>query len=156
MKKDTTEISPFTGKESVIVEIVDGKTSKICMDSGYMTNEDFSIDNTELINTYESSMPKLMIEKRYKDDDLGQYWYLTSIQFTTGMIYPQPDTVNEYEWCYSPVIKLDAEEQQQYPVPGKDGEFYNTRLGTEHTEYYTKYNFTAACRRAGAIVTADE
>ena len=81
MKKDTTEISPFTGKESVIVEQVGDKTSKICMDSGFMTNEDFSIDNVELIEKYESSMPKLMIEKRYKDDELGQYWYLTSIQF---------------------------------------------------------------------------
>ena len=156
MKKDTTEISPFTGKESVIVEQVGDKTSKICMDSGFMTNEDFSIDNVELIEKYESSMPKLMIEKRYKDDDLGQYWYLTSIQFRTGMIYPQPSQQDDYEWCFSPVIELDPDEQKQYPVPGKEGEYYNTRLGTEHTEYYNKHDFTGACRRAGAIVTADE
>tara|TARA_R110000822_G_scaffold192679_3_gene331334 strand:- start:664 stop:1134 length:471 start_codon:yes stop_codon:yes gene_type:complete len=156
MKKDTTEISPFTGKESVIVEIVDGKTSKICMDSGYMTNDDFSIDNSELLSKYEESMPKLMIEKKHKDTDLGQYWYLTSIQFRTGMIYPQPDKNNEYEWVFAPIMSLDAEEQKQYPVPGKDDEFYNTRLATEHAEYYTKHNFSGACKRAGAVITADE
>jgi hypothetical protein len=152
MKKDTTENSPFTGKESVIVEIVDGKTSKICMDSGYMTNDDFNINNKEILSKYEESMPKLMIEKKYKDTELGQYWYLTSIQFKTGMIYPQPNTIDEYEWVFAPVIGLDADEQLQYPVPGKDGEFYNTRLATEHAEYYTKHNFQGACKRAGAII----
>ena len=67
MKKEITETSPFTGKDSVIVEIVDGKTSKICMDSGYMTNVDFNYDNTDLILKYEESMPKLMIDLKYKD-----------------------------------------------------------------------------------------
>ena len=156
MKKDTTEISPFTGKESVIVEIVDGKTSKICMDSGYMTNDDFSIDNSELLSKYEESMPKLMIEKKHKDTDLGQYWYLTSIQFKTGMIYPQPCKHGEYEWSFSPVIELNEEEKLKYPVPEKDGEYYDTRLATEHSEYYTKHNFSGACKRAGAVITADE
>ncbi len=156
MKKDTTEISPFTGKESVIVEIVDGKTSKICMESGYMTNEDFGFDNKDLLAKYEETMPKLMIETKYKDEDISQYWYLTSIQFRTGMIYPQPNKIDEYEWVFAPIIELDADEQKQYPVPGKDEEFYNTRLGTEHAEYYTKLGFTAACRRAGAVVTANE
>ena len=121
-----------------------------------MTNDDFSIDNSELLSKYEESMPKLMIEKKYKDTELGQYWYLTSIQFKTGMIYPQPNTIDEYEWVFAPVIGLDADEQLQYPVPGKDDEFYNTRLATEHAEYYTKHNFSGACKRAGAVITADE
>ena len=40
--EENLEISPISGKESVIVEVVDGKTSKVCMDTGYMTNDDFS------------------------------------------------------------------------------------------------------------------
>jgi len=156
MKKEITETSPFTGKDSVIVEIVDGKTSKICMDSGYMTNVDFNYDNTDLILKYEESMPKLMIDLKYKDEHLGQYWYLTSIQFKTGMIYPQPCKHGEYEWSFSPVIELNEEEKLKYPIPEKDGEYYDTRLATEHSETYSKHDFTGACRRAGAVVTANE
>ena len=156
MKKEITETSPFTGKDSVIVEVVSGKTSKICMDSGYMTNEDFSYDNADLISKYEGSMPKLMIDLRYKDEHLGQYWYLTSIQFKTGMIYPQPSKHDEYEWCFSPVVELTDEEKLKYPIPEKDGEYYSTRLATEHSETYSNHDFTGACRRAGAVVTANE
>jgi len=156
MKADTTEISPITGKKSVIVEVIDGKTSKICMESGYMTNDDFNIKNTELLEKYEDSMPRLMIDTKYMDEDLAQYWYLTSIQFKTGMIYPQPCTHSQYEWAYTPVVSLDSEERKQYPVPGKTEEYYETRLATEQTELYQQYNFTGACRRAGALVDANE
>ena len=67
-KVDDLETSPITGKESVIVEVVNEKTSKICMDSGYMTNDDFSFNNKELIENYESSMPQIIIDNKYKDE----------------------------------------------------------------------------------------
>ena len=155
-KKEITEISPMTGKSSVLVEKVDGKVSKICMDSGYMTNEDFAFENTEKLEKYEESMPQLIIEHKYKDDDLEQYWYLTTIQFRTGMIYPQPCKHDEYEWAFSPVQTLDAEEQKQYPVPGKHNEYYESRLATEATELYQKHDFRGACKRAGAIMNINE
>ena len=56
------------------VEIIDGKTSKICMESGFMTNTDFNIENKELLAKYEESMPELMIDTKLKDEELGQYW----------------------------------------------------------------------------------
>jgi hypothetical protein len=155
-KKEITEISPITGKSSVLVEKVDGKVSKICMDSGYMTNEDFAFENTEKLEKYEDSMPQLIIDNKYKDDDLEQYWYLTSIQFRTGMIYPQPCRHDKYEWAFSPVQALDVVEQKQYPVPGKHNEYYESRLATEATELYQKYDFRGACKRAGAVMDVNE
>ena len=155
-KKEITEISPMTGKSSVIVEKVDGKISKICMDSGFMTNEDFAIENTEKLQKYEESMPQLIVDNKYKDDALGQYWYLTSVQFRTGMIYHQPCAHSTYEWAFSPVQSLDADEQKQYPVPGKHNEYYESRLATEATEIYQKYDFRGACKRAGAVMDVNE
>ena len=125
MKTELTEKSPITGNDCVIVEIIDGKTSKICMESGFMTNSDFNFENTDLLATYEESMPELMIATRLKDEDINQFWYLTSVQFRTGMIYPQPSEIdaNGYEWAFTPVIELSEEEKLKYPVPGKDGEY---------------------------------
>ena len=141
MKTEKTERSPITGQDCVIVELVNDKTSKICMESGYMTNSDFLIDNTELLEKYEASMPELMIATKFIEIETGQVWYLTSVQFRTGMIYPQPSDHDVYEWAFTPVLELDEEERKNYPVPGKDGSFYDTRLATEHSELYNKNSF---------------
>ena len=154
IKAEKTETSPITGQDSVIVEHVNEIESKVCMDSGYMTTEDFKFENVEKLTKYEESMPQLIVDTKYKDDDLGQYWYLTTIQFKTGMIYPQPTKHSEYEWAFTPIMQLDAEEKLQFPVPGKHNEYYESRLATEHTELYKKYNFKATCQRAGAVINA--
>ena len=151
-KVDDLETSPITGKESVIVEVVNEKTCKICMDSGYMTNDDFSFNNKELIENYESSMPQIIIDNKYKDESLKQWWYLTSIQFTTGMIYPMPNSQGDWDWAFSPVVEIPEEEQNKFPIPGKEGEFYKTRLDTDATERYTKSDFRGVCKRAGAVI----
>ena len=109
--EENLEISPISGKESVIVEVIDGKTSKVCMDTGYMTNDDFSFDNTELLEKYEDSMPQIIVDNKYKDDDLKQFWYLTSIQFRTGMIYPMPNNQESYDWAFSPIVEIDLSQR---------------------------------------------
>jgi len=131
MKTELTEKSPITGNDCVIVEIIDGKTSKICMESGFMT--------------------------KLKDEELGQYWYLTSVQFRTGMIYPQPNEkdANNYEWAFTPIVELSDEEKKNYPIPGKEGEYYGTRLATEITETYKSDQFKHVCKRAGAVIESE-
>ena len=151
-KEENLEISPITGKESVIVETLNGKTSKVCMDTGYMTNNDFAFDNKETLAKYEESMPQIIIDNKYKDESLKQWWYLTSIQFKTGMIYPMPNSTKGYDWAFSPVVQIPESEQSKFPIPGKEGEFYKTRLDTEATERYTNSDFRGVCKRAGAVV----
>tara|TARA_Y100000389_G_C17409656_1_gene490124 strand:+ start:605 stop:1072 length:468 start_codon:yes stop_codon:yes gene_type:complete len=151
-KEENLEISPITGATSVLVETVNSKTSRICMDSGFMTNDDFKIENTELLKQYESSMPQLIKDNRYIDESLNQNWYLSSVQFTTGMIYPMPNSIDGYDWAFSPVVDIDPSESEKYPIPGKEGEFYTTKLDTDATERYTKYDFRGVCKRAGAVV----
>ena len=157
MKTELTEKSPITGNDCVIVEIIDGKTSKICMESGFMTNDDFAIGNDELLAKYEETMPEIIVDSKLKDEELGQYWYLTSVQFRTGMIYPQPSEhdANKYEWAFTPVIELSEKERLEYPVPGKEGEYYEQRLATEITETYKSDQFKAVCKRAGAVIESE-
>ena len=151
-KEENLEISPISGKKSVIVETLNGKTSKVCMDTGYMTNNDFSFDNKEILKKYEESMPQIIIDTKYKDDDLQQFWYLTSIHFKTGMIYPMPNSHNEYDWAFSPIIEISGDERLKYPKPGKDGEYYDSKLDTDATERYSKDDFRGVCKRAGAVI----
>ena len=147
-KTDLTEISPITGNTSVIVETDDnGVESRICMDSGYTTTSKYKIGSKH-IEEYEQTTAKVIKELRYEDKKLNQYWYLTTVMFTHGMIYPDGDLEN-WQWCYAPIIELNEEESKNYPIPGKDGEFYTSRLGVDVAEFYPKDRFAEVCIRAG-------
>ena len=48
MKVDTTEISPFTGKKSVVVEEYNNVETRICMDTGFTTNTEYKTDSDKI------------------------------------------------------------------------------------------------------------
>jgi hypothetical protein len=146
---DNTEISPITKKESVIVELSEeGMESRICMDTGYTTQTKYKIGDDKVISEYESSTSQLIRDLRFEDKQLGQYWYLTTVMFTSGMIYPEGNK-DDWKWVYAPIINIPDDEQKEYPVPGKPGEYYETRLGVDVAEYYESTQFADVCKRVG-------
>jgi hypothetical protein len=148
IESDLTEISPFTGKKSVIVETTAaGIETRICMDTGFTTNSEYKI-GSDKIEEVEKSTTQLIRELRYTDDSLGQYWYPTTAMFSTGMIYPE-GTTEKWNWVYAPIIEVPEEEQEKYPIPGKPGEYYTTRLATDVAEYYVPTDFQEVCKRVG-------
>ena len=147
-KIDNTEKSPITGATSVVVETdQNGIESRICMDTGYTTVSKYKLDSPE-VSEYESSTSQLIRDLRFTDEELGQYWYLTTVMFSTGMIYPE-GTPNDWKWVYAPVINIPKDEQKNYPIPGKPGEYYETRLGIDVAEYYESTQFADVCKRVG-------
>ena len=154
MKSDLTAKSPFTENKSVIVENTpSGIETRICMDTGYTTNSNYKIDS-ENISEIEQSTSKLIKDLRYEDKELNQYWYLTTAMFSTGMIYPE-GTPDEWSWVYAPILEINEQEREKYPVPGKKGEFYETRIGTEVSEYYKPLEFQEVCKRVGMAKHAE-
>jgi hypothetical protein len=147
-KVDITENSPFTGKKSVIVEVSDaGLETRICMDTGFTTSTEYEIGSEKVIK-YEETTAKLIKDLRYTDYDLNQYWYPTTVMFSTGMIFPD-GTKDSWEWVYAPIITMNKEEQKQYPIPGKEGEYYETRLGVDLAERYKHDDFRTVCKIVG-------
>ena len=47
---------------------------------------------------------------------------------------------------------MTEEEQKQYPIPGKDGEFYTEKLDVENAKEYGQYEFMDACKDMGITV----
>jgi len=147
MKSDLTEISPFTNNQSVIVETLEnGVETRICMDTGFTTNSEYTVDSD--IASIEETTTQLIKDLRFTDVLLKQYWYPTTAMFSTGVIYPE-GTPNDWKWVYAPVISMTEEESKKYPVPGKPGEYYETRVGTDVAEYYDKNDFKSLCKRVG-------
>tara|TARA_R110002073_G_scaffold38161_2_gene109673 strand:+ start:1798 stop:2289 length:492 start_codon:yes stop_codon:yes gene_type:complete len=145
---DTNELSPFTGNMSVVKEIAEnGVETRICMDTGFTTSNEYTI-GSDKVEEYEKTTAKLVKSLKHMDTNLNQFWYPTTVMFSTGMIYPEGNE-EDWEWVYSPIITMNEEESKQYPIPGKPGEYYQTRLGVDVSERYSKSDFREVCKRVG-------
>ena len=147
MKIDTTEISPFTGEKSVVIEESNGIETRICIETGFTTNSEYKV-GSEKIEEFEKTTAELIRNLRYTDEELGQYWYPTTVMFTHGIIYPE-GKLTDWQWVFAPVVKLTKEERKKCPVPGKDGEYYETRIAVDQAERYGHKDFKTVCKRVG-------
>ena len=134
MESDLTEISPFTNKQSVILEKTEeGVETRICMDTGFTTSSNYKI-NSETVTEYEETTTKLIKELRFTDALLGQYWYPTTAMFKTGVLYPDGDKEN-WKWCYAPIVKLSEVEEKKY---SQDVD-YESKIDMDNAQYYDAY-----------------
>ena len=81
MNLNYDEISPITGNKCVLIE-ADQNTnieSRICMESGYTTNDYLKIDSDHIAK-FESTITEYMSTVKYVDNELGCIWYPTFIQ----------------------------------------------------------------------------
>lgn len=142
---DYDAISPFTGNKCVLIE-ADTQTnleSRICMETGYTTRDVWKVDS-DSITTYENYISTLMKETKYIDHSLDQIWYLATMTTPVAVLYPVGTSKKDYSWEVSKIVILEGKERENYPVPGKEGEFYTSRLDTDNASKFEQDNFASA------------
>ena len=94
----------------------------------------------------EERSPKIVNELRFKDNDLKQYWYPSTIQIKNrGMIYPIGSKL-DWKWAVAHVTTIPLFERMNYPIPGKDNEYFETKLDVENASEYDQDKFLEACK----------
>jgi len=149
MKLDYDEKSPITGNVCVIVEADDktDTTSYMCMESGFTTTDNMKIDS-DVVEKYETQLTELMRKCKYQDDERGLVWYPAFLQMQgIGMLYPTGTSRDDLKWEVCKVTAIEGDERKQYPVPGKDGEYFTARLDVENAEQYDGNKFDLALDR---------
>jgi len=146
MKLDYDEISPITGNKCVLVETdeASGATSYICMESGYTSHEKLLIDS-EYTQKYEQDLTQLMRDVKYNDAGRGIVWYPAFIHINNvGMLYSIGTTKLDMQWQISRVIDITEEDRQKFPVPGKENEYFTSRLDVENASTFDASEFENA------------
>ena len=86
------------------------------MRCGRTTNTYFKAGSSQLEAALEKS-PEIIQSLQYKDQDSELVWIPSVINIPTkGMIYPMGDR-NNWNWAFSPIIKLSKDEKKKYPIP---------------------------------------
>jgi hypothetical protein len=145
LKADYDEISPITGNKCVILEVdeLSNTTSYICMESGYVSNSMFGIDTPPQLQ-YHETVSQLMRDLSKVDSERSLVWYPAFMQTPAGMLYVAGTSSTDVHWEVAPVIAITEEEQPNYPVPGKDGKFFQSRAATELADKYDSQDFELA------------
>ncbi len=128
--------SPITGKMQVLCEYDDkNRESKIDLSSGYYTNE-YPLNHKKYpefdLEKYESNMPSIV--KDLKFDDGESYWYPSTMQTSTMMVFPV-GSKESFQWCYAEVKTLTEEELKAYSQDVN----YESKLDMENAKYYDRY-----------------
>ena len=152
MNLDYDEISPITGNKCVVVEAdADANIqSYLCMESGYTTTDQL-IKDGPYVEKHEENLTELMLDAKHEDEETGLVWYPTFMQMPGGMLYPE-GTVRELKWKVAKVIPIFGEERLKYPVPGKEGEYYTSKLDVDNANIYDTNDFKLALEELYDIV----
>jgi len=146
LKLDYDEKSPITGNVCVIVEADEetNTTSYMCMESGFTTTDNMKI-GSDIAAEYETKLSELMRVSKFEDTDRGLFWYPAFLQMQgIGMLYPTGTSRDDLKWEVCKVVMIEGDERKKYPVPGKDGEYFTSRLDVENAEKFEGNEFDLA------------
>tara|TARA_R110001592_G_scaffold10504_7_gene54379 strand:- start:7300 stop:7806 length:507 start_codon:yes stop_codon:yes gene_type:complete len=137
-------VSPITNNLCVVIEASPDSNveSQICMESGYTTTDLLKKDS-EYLEKHEEQLTELMLDAKYEDTETGLVWYPTFMQMPGGMLYPQ-GTSSKLQWAVAKVIPVTGEDRLQYPIPGKEGEYFTSKLDVDNANIYDTMDFKIA------------
>lgn len=153
MKIDYDEISPITENKCVVVEADEqtGVESRLCMQSGYSTADTLKL-GSDTIEKYEQSLTQLMRDRKFIDNESQLVWYPSFMQLPGGMLYCDESADSELQWKVAGIVEIFGDECKKYPIPGKDGEYYTSKLDVDNATIYNKYDFETALNDLYSIV----
>tara|TARA_B100000287_G_C20434782_1_gene703052 strand:- start:131 stop:652 length:522 start_codon:yes stop_codon:yes gene_type:complete len=126
----------------------------LCLSTGFMTTTYYKKDSEQLKQVM-SQNPKIVQSLQQCDEETGLVWFPVFLNMgDMGMIYPEGNET-QWFWKFAKVIDIPKEEQKNYAVPGKDGEFYETKLDVDNASTYPSSDFLGACFDMGIITDKD-
>ncbi len=144
-------ISPFTGVKNCFVQRMGEVESYLCMDSGYTTNTTYK-KGSDVIKNAEARAPKLVNDLQFFDKERDLIWFPSVVQVPgIGMIFPDGSSVDDWGYSVAKQVAIPTEEQKNFPVPGKEGVYYQSKLDMENLKTFDKMKFEDACEELKII-----
>jgi hypothetical protein len=110
-----------------------------------MSNSQYIEENLDKVE----NTSKLVNELKFFDEERKIYWYPSVVNMgPKGIIFPEGNIEN-WVWKYAEVVEVPKEEQKDYPIPDKEGEFYTEKLDIDNATTYGQYEFLEACKKMG-------
>lgn len=134
-------------ENSCFEDVQETFSSFMCFNCGFMSHSGYTEDKISDIQ----HTSRLISELAFKDTERDIYWYPSVVNMgKLGIIYPD-GLPNDWNWKFAKVVKVDEEEKKNYPIPGKDDEYYEERLDVDNAMEFGQYEFLKACQSMGIV-----
>lgn len=144
-------ICPWCNQLDCYVEKVLDIESYLCLSCGYTTTSKH-IDGSIDLRKWEQTTAELIKKSKKIDTATKLVWYPSVLNFQSkGIIFPDGTNEENWQWRVAHVVEVPEAEKSKYPIPGKEGEFYSTRIDLAGSKMFTKADFKNACFELGIL-----
>ena len=110
------------------LEVTKEITNYFSLSCGFWTNT-LMTPESDFYKEQIEFLPELYKDLAWKDENTGLIWLPTTInEEGLGMIFAKGNNSKDWKWGAVLSTPVKEEEKEKFPIPGKKGEFYKTRM----------------------------
>ena len=114
-----------------------------CMGCGFVTNS-LMKQGSQFFEEQMELLPNLYRELMGEDEE-GKIWMPTTINLPSqGMIFANGPSASNWKWAAVRSVPVKDEEKDKYPIPGKEGEYYEQRMDMDTLKEFDEKDFMEA------------
>ncbi len=141
---DKLDICPKCGSDACYVtEVNQDINNYLCYGCGFQSNS-LMREGEEILADQLSMLPELYKDLKHEDKN-GQIWFPSTVNLPKqGMIFANGSTTENWKWAADKAVEVTEEEKEKYPIPSKDGEFYEWRMDMETIKHFEEKDYIEA------------
>lgn len=148
---DNLTICPRCGSDACYVDEVNMEIkTHFCYGCGFQTNslmkegEEFFIQQTE-------TLPELYKDLIYTDEEELK-WMPSAINVPDkGMVFANGTSINDWRWSAVKAVPVTEEEREKYPIPNKEGKYYEWRMDMNSKQDFSERDYMDALSYIGLL-----
>ena len=151
MSADKLDICPRCGSDACYVtEVNQDINNYFCYGCGFQSNT-LMREGEEITEEQMSILPELYKDLRYEDKN-GQIWFPSTVNLPKqGMIFADGSTTKNWAWAAVKAVEVKEEEKHKYPIPKKEGQFYEFRMDMTTVKHFKERDFMEALSYIGVL-----
>ena len=133
---DDLKICDRCGSDACYIQEVNENIKNYqCYGCGFITNS-LLIEGSQFFNEQMELLPNLYKELMGEDED-GKIWMPSTVNIPTkGMVFANGKNASSWKWASVLAVPVNEDEKEKYPIPGKEGEFYEWRMDMENMKEF--------------------
>jgi|TARA_B100001175_G_C19422224_1_gene596706 hypothetical protein len=151
MSADKLTICKRCGSDACYVTEVNDKINNyFCYGCGFQSNS-LMKEGEEIMEEQMELLPELYKDLQYEDED-GQIWFPSTVNLPTqGMVFANGSTISNWKWAAVKSVEVKEDEKEKYPIPGKEGEFYEHRMDMSTMKQFEERDYMEALSYIGVL-----
>ena len=79
------------------------------------------------------------------EDESGKIWMPSTVnQPEKGMIFANGKSIDNWKWAAVLAVPVKEEEKEKYPIPNKEGEYYEWRMDMDTMKEFDEKDYIEA------------